>query len=878
MSSISSISGMPSTPGKRQESLVGQTLCNDEYYIQRVIGHGGMGKVYLASHSELAVPLAIKQTRADAALPESVTVELDYVLQGGDLSKRPAGLASLEFPNSGGEHTDRFLREALFLARLRHPALPMLYDYFSEGGSWYLVMDYIPGPTLTDYLRQQGALPPLEALNYAMQLCDVFDYLHRQSPPIIFRDLKPSNIILTPHGTLLMVDFGIARYFKPGQGNDTTDFGSPGYASPEQYQTEGQTDARSDLFSLGVLLHEMVSGERPKAPGAITGVMGAMRDTARQINPNVSSALSGLVTLATRTEPMYRFQSAHTFYLALERAYLLEEHRTYQQRVLLEQAMQTDSVPEHIEDAETIPLDTDDDEQEGQFNVSDVATNGMLSPIATSRQGEQVQGYSLDNAQRRVIRETLQQMRRERLEEEELELQLASVDEALVQRFSMPLSQVHYEKSSRPVLVDEDEFELKPVQNARRGQGKQGGQGRQGAKSVQNARREPRKRLVSSHSFSFPYSPGVSRFIRASFVVVLIVFLVLLSLLAYQRVVHHTSSITQGQRIQATIPAQMSTATQGIVSNTTGTWQQLPSFDSPEADNTAIYVRVQGRDYIYVNGGYRGATQSPHYDHHFYRYDIAAAHWETLSGAQFPGMVNNAVAVDASGNMFYTVGYSSDSYGVTSLLYKYQPTSATLQKIMPSSNVQLGYGDSMLADSSGHLYITQGFLKSGNAQATTGWYRYDITSGQWHTLAPLPAGLGYVILAPDTDGSILLIGGAFDSGQQHQSQAIYRYNPVTDAWSQAATNTPISLSGASSALVQPGKLVIIGGYDVIHRRGQAQAWLVDLHTLRWTPLTSLPIGGSVMGAAASDGNGHVYLVRGASDPSRPTSDFWQLTL
>ncbi|HCI81151.1 MAG TPA: hypothetical protein DHW02_15850, partial [Ktedonobacter sp.] len=707
-----------------------------------------MGKVYLASHSELAVPLAIKQTHADGPLPESVKEELDYILQGGDLSKRPRSLASIEFPNSGGEHTDRFLREALFLARLRHPALPMLYDYFLEGGSWYLVMDYIPGPTLTDYLRQQGSLPPLEALNYAMQLCDVFDYLHKQSPPIIFRDLKPSNIILTPTGTLMMVDFGIARYFKPGQGNDTTDFGSPGYASPEQYQTEGQTDARSDLFSLGVLLHEMVSGERPKAPGAITGVMGAMRDTARQINPNVSSALSGLITLATRTEPMYRFQSAHTFYLALERVYLLEEHRTYQQRALLEQAMQATNGTEHIEDAETIPLDTNDDVQEVQV---DVPNNGILPPVAVSGQGGQVQSYSFDNAQRRVIRETLQQMRRERLEEEELESQLASVDEALVQRFSMPLSQVHHEKLSRSSHDDEKEREGKHVQH------------------------EPDKRSASTRSFAFSYSVGISRFIRASFAVVLVIFLILLSLLAYQRIVHHTSSITQGQRIQATIPAtipaQMSTATPG---NGSGTWQQLPSFDSPEADTTAIYVQVQGRDYIYVNGGYRGAQQSPHYDHHLYRYDIAAAHWQTLSGAQFPGMVNNAVAVDASGNMFYTVGYSSDTYGVTSLLYRYQPSNATLQKIVPPANVQLGYGGSMLADMSGHLYITQGFLKSGDTQATTGWYRYDIATGQWHTLAPLPAGLGYVILAPDADGSILLIGGAFDSGQQHQSQAMYR--------------------------------------------------------------------------------------------------------
>jgi serine/threonine protein kinase len=130
------------------------------------------------------------------------------------------------------------------------------------------------------------------------------------------------------------VDFGIARYFKEGQSNDTTDFGSPGYASPEQYQAEGQTDGRSDLFSLGVLLYEMLSGQRPNLSNGTP-----LADISRKDIPSISAVLSGLITLATRTEPMYRFQSAHTFILALERAYTLEEQRTYQQRVMLEQAM-----------------------------------------------------------------------------------------------------------------------------------------------------------------------------------------------------------------------------------------------------------------------------------------------------------------------------------------------------------------------------------------------------------------------------------------------------------------------------------------------------------------------------------------------------------
>src|SRR5205085_8153523 len=166
-------------------------------------------------------------------------------------------------------------------------------------------MEYLPGPTLAAYMRQYAPLPPLEALNYAMQLCDVLDYLHNQMPPVVYRDLKPSNIILSPEGRLMLVDFGIARYFKEGQINDTTDFGSLGYASPEQYQGTGQTDGRSDLYSLGVMLHEMLCGKRP---------VGSKLELLRQVNPTISAVLSGMVTVATRSDPADRFQTARTFY------------------------------------------------------------------------------------------------------------------------------------------------------------------------------------------------------------------------------------------------------------------------------------------------------------------------------------------------------------------------------------------------------------------------------------------------------------------------------------------------------------------------------------------------------------------------------------
>ena len=264
---MSGTPGSSRTPGAQSrgratqyENLVGRTLRNGEYIIEAILGQGGMGRVLLASHTTLFVPVAIKQGLADQPIPEIVLAELDRLLHTDNLLRRTTAnkLTEQDFPLSGGVHTDRFLREALLLARLQHASLPVIYDYFIEDGYWYLVMDYIPGPTLSAYMHKHAPLPPLEALNYAMQLCDVLEYLHKQTPPVVFRDLKPSNIILSPDGRVMLVDFGIARYFKAGQMNDTAEFGSPGYAPPEQYKGEAQTDGRSDLyrkrFILSILL------------------------------------------------------------------------------------------------------------------------------------------------------------------------------------------------------------------------------------------------------------------------------------------------------------------------------------------------------------------------------------------------------------------------------------------------------------------------------------------------------------------------------------------------------------------------------------------------------------------------------------------------
>jgi serine/threonine protein kinase len=167
-------------------------------------------------------------------------------------------------PQEVAEATDAFEQEAQLLAGLHHPSLPSIYDHFTDGGRWYLVMDFIEGETLEDYLRRNGTpgLPVTAVLRLADQVAAVLEYLHRQTPPIIFRDLKPSNIMVTATDQLYLIDFGIARLFKPGRAHDTVSLGSPGYAAPEQYGTS-QTTVRSDIFSFGVLLHELLTGIDP---------------------------------------------------------------------------------------------------------------------------------------------------------------------------------------------------------------------------------------------------------------------------------------------------------------------------------------------------------------------------------------------------------------------------------------------------------------------------------------------------------------------------------------------------------------------------------------------------------------------------------------
>ncbi|MEO9031506.1 MAG: serine/threonine-protein kinase, partial [Ktedonobacteraceae bacterium] len=210
-------------------------MLNNRYIVVNAIGQGGMGTVYKAQDTLLGYRLvAIKEMSQQQLTPQQI-----------------------------GVAASAFKQEADMLAGLRHPNLPSIHEHFEAAGRWYLVMECIEGETLDDYLLAQGGkLPINEVLDIGIQLCTVLEYLHARQPPIIFRDLKPLNIMREPGGHLYLIDFGIARHFKIGQAKDTNISGTPGYAPPEQYGRT-QSTPRTDIYSLGALLHELLSGIDP---------------------------------------------------------------------------------------------------------------------------------------------------------------------------------------------------------------------------------------------------------------------------------------------------------------------------------------------------------------------------------------------------------------------------------------------------------------------------------------------------------------------------------------------------------------------------------------------------------------------------------------
>lgn len=246
----------------RTGKLAPQSILIQRYLILNVAGRGGMSAIYQALDTQM--------NRRRVAIKEMSQENLD------DEERREA--------------MARFEQEARLLGTLHHPNLPRIYNAFGAGGRSFLVMDYIDGKNLLQLLHEAGQ--PLvvdQVLHYADQLCDVLAYLHGQQPPIIFRDLKPTNVMVTREGRVYLIDFGIARFFKEGQPQDTVVLGSPGYAPPEQHGS-GQTTPRSDLYALGATLHCCLTNRDP-----YNSTERFSFAPVRQLNPQVPEALDALI-------------------------------------------------------------------------------------------------------------------------------------------------------------------------------------------------------------------------------------------------------------------------------------------------------------------------------------------------------------------------------------------------------------------------------------------------------------------------------------------------------------------------------------------------------------------------------------------------------
>lgn len=211
------------------------------------------------------------------------------------------------------EISQAFIREANLLSSLNHPNIPRIVDFFSEHQKYYLVMDFVAGKTLADLLEAQNK-PFTEAkiLPWAKQLCQVFLYLHNHTPPIIFRDMKPSNVMIDEYDTVKLIDFGIARLFQVGRPRDTMLLGTPGFAPPEQYGGRGQTDARSDIYALGVTLYQLVTNQD------LVTLTTFRFEPVRKYNPRISPPMENVVMRAIEPNPAQRWQTAKEMLHALE--------------------------------------------------------------------------------------------------------------------------------------------------------------------------------------------------------------------------------------------------------------------------------------------------------------------------------------------------------------------------------------------------------------------------------------------------------------------------------------------------------------------------------------------------------------------------------
>ena len=259
------------------------SVIDGKYEILREIGKGGMSVVYLAMDTHLNKQWAVKEIR-----------------------------------KTGGGKNDEIivnslLAEANMMKRLDHPSLPRIVDIIDNGVTIFVVMDYIEGESLDKILKEYGPQPEETVISWAKQLCDALSYLHSQKPPIIYRDMKPANVMLKPEGNIKIIDFGIAREYKEQKLQDTTVLGTKGYAPPEQYS--GQTDARSDIFALGMTMHHLLTGIDPRSGEAYAPV--------RMWKPELSEGIEIIIDKCVEPAAENRYQNCADLLYDLEHPELI---------------------------------------------------------------------------------------------------------------------------------------------------------------------------------------------------------------------------------------------------------------------------------------------------------------------------------------------------------------------------------------------------------------------------------------------------------------------------------------------------------------------------------------------------------------------------
>ncbi len=256
------------------------SLVDGKYKILNKVGQGGMSVVYLAMNEKANKQWAVKEVRKDGVK------DFEVVKQG-------------------------LVVETDMLKRLSHPSLPSIIDVIEDKETFLIVMDYIEGNPLSKALEEFGAQPQEMVVEWAKQLCDVLYYLHTQNPPIIYRDMKPANVMLKPDGNVTLIDFGTAREFKEKNLADTTCLGTVGYAAPEQFGGMGQTDARTDIYCLGATLYHLLTGMNPcEPPYEIKPIC--------SVNPSLSTGLEKVILKCTQRNPEDRYQSCAELMYALE--------------------------------------------------------------------------------------------------------------------------------------------------------------------------------------------------------------------------------------------------------------------------------------------------------------------------------------------------------------------------------------------------------------------------------------------------------------------------------------------------------------------------------------------------------------------------------